>query len=167
MKVRPTKREDLPAVMPIFDQARAYMRAQGNMQQWSNGYPAESVVLEDIEQGHSFVCETEEGEIVGTFALVSGDDYAHDTIDGAWLNDLPYCAIHRVASAGKARGIFRCCLDFSFKQCPNIRIDTFPDNMPMRRLLIQNGFTECGMLHSAAKLPRVAYHKCLIETYSR
>ena len=56
MEIRPTELKDLPLVMEIYDYARAFMRANGNATQWIDGYPSESFIRQEIEDGHSFVC---------------------------------------------------------------------------------------------------------------
>ena len=56
MNIRLTATEDIPAVMALYDGARQFMRAQGNADQWTNGYPAEKLVEQDIALGRSYVC---------------------------------------------------------------------------------------------------------------
>lgn len=67
MEIRSTEIKDLPLVMEIYDYARAFMRATGNTTQWIDGYPSEALICQEIEDGHSFVCTGEQGEILGTF----------------------------------------------------------------------------------------------------
>ena len=74
MEIRPTELKDLPLVMEIYDYARAFMRANGNATQWIDGYPSESFIRQEIEDGHSFVCTDEQGEILGTFCFILGED---------------------------------------------------------------------------------------------
>lgn len=69
MEIRSTEIKDLPLVMEIYDYARAFMRATGNTTQWIDGYPSEVLIRQEIEDGHSFVCIDEQGEILGTFVL--------------------------------------------------------------------------------------------------
>ena len=66
MEIRLTELKDLPLVMEIYDYARAFMRANGNATQWIDGYPSESFIRQEIEDGHSFVCTD---ELVGHFLL--------------------------------------------------------------------------------------------------
>ena len=99
MEIRPTELKDLPLVMEIYDYARAFMRANGNATQWIDGYPSESFIRQEIEDGHSFVCTDEQGEILGTFCFILGEDPTYLNIyEGAWLNDEPYGVIHRMAT---------------------------------------------------------------------
>jgi hypothetical protein len=73
-KIRPATYKDLPEIMPIYDIARDFMRSTGNEGQWINGYPTEKFITEEIEAGHSFICENSAGEIVGTFCFIIGED---------------------------------------------------------------------------------------------
>ena len=58
------------------------MLAQGNPNQWPDGYPPLSLLEADIAQGHSYVLEDETGQLVGTFALIGGEDPTYGQIDG-------------------------------------------------------------------------------------
>ena len=49
MEIRLTELKDLPLVMEIYDNARAFMRANGNATQWIDGYPSESFIRQEIE----------------------------------------------------------------------------------------------------------------------
>lgn len=60
MKIRVTELKDLPIVMNIYDYARAFMRANGNTTQWIDGYPSETLIRQEIEDAHSFVCTDEQ-----------------------------------------------------------------------------------------------------------
>ena len=51
MTIKPFTAEQIDAAMQIYDNARAYMRANGNLSQWSNGYPNKEVILQDIAAG--------------------------------------------------------------------------------------------------------------------
>ena len=74
MEIRPTEIKDLPLVMEIYDYARAFMRATGNTTQWIDGYPSEALIRREIEESHSFACIDEQGEILGTFCFILGED---------------------------------------------------------------------------------------------
>ena len=80
MEIRSTEIKDLPLVMEIYDYARAFMRATGNTTQWIDGYPSEALICQEIEDGHSFVCTGEQGEILGTFCFILGEDPTYQQI---------------------------------------------------------------------------------------
>ena len=80
MEIRSTEIKDLPLVMEIYDYARAFMCATGNTTQWIDGYPSEVLIRQEIEDGHSFVCIGEQGEILGTFCFILGEDPTYQQI---------------------------------------------------------------------------------------
>lgn len=158
--IRPAGLEDLPLVMEIYEYARAFMRANGNVTQWVNGYPSEELIRREIQDGHSFVCTNGDGEIVGTFCFILGDDPTYQQIyDGAWLNDEPYGVIHRMGTNGKRKGIAEACLNWSFQHSGNIRVDTHRDNLVMQHILEKNGFKRCGIIYVRDGTERIAYQK--------
>jgi len=160
MTIRPTTYTDLDALMAIFAHARTQMAADGNPTQWGNGYPTREQMENDIQRGVSYVIE-HEGIPCATFVFIIGDDPTYQYIeDGQWLdNTLPYGTIHRIASNGQQRGIFRTVLDWCRAQCSNIRIDTHQDNARMIHLIEQAGFTRCGIIYTHGHSPREAYQK--------
>lgn len=98
--IRKTLDTDIPAVMTIYDAARAFMRAHGNATQWPEGTPSAEQLAADIAAGGSYVCEVD-GRVVATFAFLPGPDECYDVIeDGQWRSDTPYAVLHRVASDG-------------------------------------------------------------------
>ena len=68
MEIRKAEFADLPRMMEIYAQAREYMRANGNPNQWINGYPSREKIREDIEAGESWLC-VEDGQILGVFCF--------------------------------------------------------------------------------------------------
>ncbi len=57
MEIRRAVETDLPALMDIYEEARQFMRAHGNQEQWSGGYPQKEILLADIAAGCLYVCE--------------------------------------------------------------------------------------------------------------
>lgn len=160
MHIRTAKWEELPRIEEIYAAARAFMREQGNPNQWKTHHPAHELIVGDIEAERLFVCE-EEGEILGVFYFAVGEDPTYRVIeDGAWLSDEPYGVIHRIAVAARGRGVAAFCFDHCFSICPNLRIDTHRDNLPMQRALEKNGFARCGIIYLENGEERVAYQKC-------
>ena len=159
MEIRKATLQDLPVILAIYDAARTYMRANGNLHQWNNGYPDEEVVRKDMAGGNCHIC-VEDGQIIGVFALFKGPDSTYAKIyDGCWLNDDPYVVIHRIAVSAHRKGIASQCFAFALQQCANLRIDTHEDNIPMQNSLAKNGFTRCGIIYLANGDPRIAYQK--------
>ena len=68
---------DLDKIMPVMDAAKGIMRSDGNMNQWSDGYPSSEAILADINRKGGFVME-DCGKIVGYFAfLPSPERFQH------------------------------------------------------------------------------------------
>jgi RimJ/RimL family protein N-acetyltransferase len=151
---------DLNDILDIYALARSFMKQAGNPTQWEDHYPPSDRVEQDIVQGISYVYERD-GRVQAVFVMIPGDDPDYAVIKGAWLNDLPYCAIHRVASRGEERGVAAQCLLWALEQCGNIRIDTHADNRPMQRVLEKLGFARCGQIWLPNGSPRVAFQKAL------
>ena len=160
MTIRKSRPSDWDELMAIYARARRFMKETGNPHQWKDSDPAEEVVRRDIELGHGYVCEVD-GRIQCVFAFIPGEDPTYQVIHGAWLNDKPYHAVHRVASRGEVPGIASQCLQWCLEQCGNVRIDTHDDNRPMQRVLEKNGFTCCGRVRMESGDPRIAYQKTI------
>ena len=128
MEIRKTKPEEAAHVMRLYENARSFMAAHGNPSQWGTSYPQEDLILRDISAGNSYVCE-EYGNIIAVFYYKEGDDPTYARIfSGQWLNELPYGAVHRITSDGTVKGTAGFCLDWAFRQCGNLKIDTHKDN---------------------------------------
>ena len=53
--IRKATYADLDSLMKVFENARAIMRASGNLNQWNDGYPSETIVRNDITNGNCYV----------------------------------------------------------------------------------------------------------------
>lgn len=165
MNIRRATYDDIPRIMEICGQARSIMRSDGNMTQWTGGYPSEAVIKADIDGCVGYVMEedeeTEDCRLDGYFAFIPGIEKTYLTIeDGQWLDDSkPYCTIHRLASTTTSHGIAATCFEWCWSQCRNLRIDTHSDNRIMRHCIEKFGFTYCGIIHLQNGDPRLAYQK--------
>ena len=159
MLIRKTTVEDIPRRQEIFDIGRAYQKANGNLNQWKEGYPGQAALDFDIQQGTGYVVE-HEGRIVGTFALIPGEDPTYGYIeDGEWKSNEPYCAIHRVASDGSVKGLGDFILQWCIQKAGHVRIDTHKDNKTMQHVIKKNGFEYCGVIYLADGSPRIAFER--------
>lgn len=96
---------DLPAIISIISDAKAYLKEQ-NINQWQSGYPFDSDIEMDIKDGISYVLIID-GKVAGTAAIHQGLDRNYLEIqDGEWVNGTfaKYTAIHRIALSGAFRG---------------------------------------------------------------
>jgi len=159
MYIRKTETTDLDDVMRIYEDARKFMKENGNPHQWKDNYPDKELIIKDIEEGKSYVC-IDDGDIAGVFFFSIGPDPTYLNIyQGNWLNDEPYGVIHRIASSNRKKGVATFCLNWCFDKWPNIRIDTHRDNIIMQNFLIKNGFTQCGIIYLEDGDERLAYQK--------
>lgn len=156
--IRNARPNDWDDIMEIYAIARGFMKITGNPTQWGDTFPPEDTVREDIRLQQNYVVELD-GRVQAVFALIPGIDPTYVVIEGAWLNDEPYAAVHRVASRGEVKGLTDLILNWALEQYDNIRIDTHDDNVPMQRAILRNGFTPCGRVWMEDGSPRIAYHK--------
>ena len=157
MKIRKAEIKDLSDILRIYAYARAFMKENGNPDQWGNVYPSLEMVREDIEKGICYVC-AEEKHIVGVFVFFKGEDPTYQVIEkGSWHGNQPYGVIHRVASDGTVRGVAEACFTFCKNQIGHLRIDTHKDNIPMQKALEKNGFGRCGIIYTDDGSQRIAY----------
>ena len=145
----------LQEIEAIYERARSYMKDTGNATQWAGGYPSREIILSDIEWGNLYLVMGDGIEAV--FAFIDGPDPTYDYIEGEWLDSLPYCAVHRVASAGKTKGMITLIMDHCFSRCDSIKIDTHNDNLIMQHQLEKYGFKKCGTIYLENGDPRIAY----------
>lgn len=159
MEIRKTKIEELDAVMEIYAYARQFMADHGNPNQWKKTNPPRERVELDILEGKSHVC-VDKDEILGVFYFAKEVDPTYVTIyEGQWQNEREYAVVHRIASAGKAKGVGTFCMNWAYEQFPNVKIDTHRDNIVMQNMLKKNGFSYCGIIHLANGEERLAFQK--------
>lgn len=154
--IRRANKEDIKFIMPIYEAAKKKMRADGNLHQWSDKYPDEETLLNDITRNELYIAYDDEG-IYGVFMLSFSGEDTYKEIQGAWLNDEPYAVIHRIASLGNGKNLLKDAIDFTFEKTNNIRIDTHEDNNIMRTLLKKLGFIYTGIIHLKDGDERRAY----------
>lgn len=165
MEIRHSSEDDFLSIMNIYDYARHFMGDHGNPNQWGpTNWPPKALIHDDIAARKSYVC-IHENEIVGTFFYDFGTDIEpayHIIEDGAWLCTEPYGVVHRIAGNGSVKGIGSFCIEWAFRQCGHLRIDTHGDNKVMQNLLSKQGFIHCGTIYVPEdKYPRLAYEKIL------
>ena len=158
MEIRIATINDLEEVLSIYEYARSFMAENGNPTQWKKNYPPIETVKKDIADGKLHLC-MEEDKIACVFYYNMGIDPTYNVIDGAWLNDKSYGVVHRVASAKGTKGAASFSLNWAYKQCKNLKIDTHENNIPMQNLLKKLGFVHCGTITLTNGEPRWAYQK--------
>ena len=94
--LRKTKIEELEQVMKIIEDGSTFLKEQG-INQWKHGEPSRETIINDINEGISYVFE-KSGKIVATAMLITFDgDY--ENYPTLWSKNSSYLAIHRLATA--------------------------------------------------------------------
>ena len=153
------KEADLPRILEIYDIAKAYMRANGNPNQWNGAYPDLETLRTDIEKQRLYVYK-KDGRIHGVFMLLLEEEPTYAYIEGgSWREETPYGTIHRLSGDGEVKGLFAKCVAFCEKKVPYLRADTHFDNHTMQHLLEKNSFERRGIIYLKNGDPRIAYQK--------
>ncbi|MBR6993517.1 MAG: hypothetical protein IKH85_05495 [Methanobrevibacter sp.] len=157
MNIRKAVAGDLSKIMSIYKISQDFMIESGNPNQWGHFYPSEDLIRQDIKKEVCHVISDDE-DIHAVFALFNGSEPTYEYIEnGEWLNDDEYVTVHRIASDGKLRGIFKFTIDYCKSISDNIRIDTHNNNLIMQKQIEKNGFEKCGTIYVADGSPRIAY----------
>ena len=167
LKLRKTLESDLDVIMGFVRDAQSYLQ-YNNVEQWQNNYPNESVFMQDIAKGESYIVENN-GEVLGTIAASFSPEPTYEKIfDGEWLTNSNYVVLHRITVDSKYKGtglaafMFECikniCLD---KNVFSIKVDTHKNNSAMTSCLKKNGFIYCGVIYLHCGSERVAFEKVL------
>ena len=163
--IRHASEEDYERILEIYARARDFMRETGNPRQWNTKWPPAELVQEDITFARNYVCVVD-GIVQAVFVYIQGVDIdpTYRKIEsGYWMDgDKPveYGVVHRIASSGEVKGVGKYCINWAFKQCGHLRIDTHGDNTVMRNLLMELGFEERGIIYVVEDNdPRIAYEK--------
>jgi len=159
--IRQTEEKDVEVVLRIYGMARRTMLESGNPLQWpmDGDYPGPEELREDMRRGASYVIEYE-GCVIGTFALVPGEEPSYANItDGHWPDEDAgaYCTIHRLAGNPAYSGIAGCCFDWCKRQSASLRSDTHRDNRIMQHAFEAAGFVRCGIIFLKNGSERTAY----------
>ena len=147
---------DLDEILSIYERARKFMRENGNPNQWKKVHPPKESLIENINDQILYVLKND-GIIDGVFLFDKGPDPTYEYIKGAWLNERDYYVIHRIASSGRTRGVFKDCFEYCLNFTDNIKMDTHADNKIMQKALEKLGFLHCGTIYVPNYGPMRAY----------
>lgn len=163
---------DLPRIMAIVGQAQAFLAANG-VNQWQDGYPDETVMRGDIGAKNAYVLEVD-GKICAIAAILFEDEPTYAAIyEGTWSTPEPYACIHRMAVDASCRGqgiadqmLRKVEESVRARGVESIRVDTHRDNHAMQRVLMRNGYKQCGVIYLARSkdknTERLALEKLLV-----
>lgn len=157
MTIRLATEKDIPNMRKIFNAARDYQLKTG-FTQWAEGYPAQELILKDIEKEAAYVYLNEADEIIGVLSVFTEPDPTYTYIEGEWLNEQPYATIHRIATAQNEKGVGQYLMRWVQEQHANIRIDTHKENKPMKHILDKLGYFYTGVIYIENGEARDAFH---------
>ena len=153
--LRKTKKDELEFVMMIIEEGREFLKEQG-VNQWQHGSPSRDMIINDINEGISYIYE-KSGKLVATAMLTTFDE-DYENYPTFWSENFSYLAIHRLATAKQFRnqGIMREFMEaiHFFAKSQNIkflRIDTHFDNKIMKKFLSNLGFEKRGIIKLSIK----------------
>ena len=151
MEFKLAQAEHLDALWRITEEGKAQLRRLG-LDQWQRGYPAREDWVRDVAAGRIWMA-VEQDEILGAFLFQTTPDESYSEIEGAWLSDAPYAAIHRVcvSDASKGKGVAGRMFQKGFEMArelglSSVRIDTHEGNLPMQQALKKADFHYCGVI---------------------
>lgn len=167
MHIRRADIQDVQEILDVIEDGRHSLHAQ-HIDQWQNGYPAETDIINDIKEEGGYVI-VEQESIAGYCFIQEMQDPCYRVIEnGRWLNENPYIVLHRtcILTSYKGKG----CASLFVKQgeilaaekkIHNLRADTHENNYAMRHMLEGNGFMACGTVYMKDHSPRIGYQKIL------
>lgn len=170
-QIRKALLSDLPEILPIIDEAKAYLR-ENHVDQWQDGFPNPTTLTSDINNLYSFIIEA--GGHTAGFLVISLEPELpyHHPVEGSLKLEGKYATIHRTAFSNKYRGLglskkmFAFAYDFARENdCSIIRIDTHKDNKTMQHILEREGFEYCCLVQlppeDNLRMRRIVFEKAL------
>ncbi|MFC4403866.1 GNAT family N-acetyltransferase [Gracilibacillus xinjiangensis] len=152
---RKAQSADTEAIMKILNDGIAYLKEQG-LPQWQDGHgPDRENIKDDMINGYAYVM-IDDGKIVGYGTLVPGPEEAYENMtEGKWQGESHrYIAVHRIAVdvTVRGKGLAKILLHDLIVLARNleykdIRIDTYPKNFIMEKVIYAAGFIYRGMTH--------------------
>ena len=152
--IRLAQINDLDEIMCMIFEGRKHIQTY-NIPQWINGYPSVDTITQDINNNRGYVL-IDNDEIIGYFVVLKHDP-CYDNIDGKWIDDSDYVAIHRTVTKYFNKGLGSKMFDEIKKYYDHIRVDTHEGNISMNKCLLKNNFKYCGVIHLEDGSPRNAY----------
>lgn len=146
----------------IINKARQQMIDSG-LHQWSEGYPSEDDILNDINNGVARVLAIGNKIAVYGAVILNGEPH-YDMLQGKWQTNGNYYVIHRFATLpefqreGLAQTFIKRVKGLcEVERVPSIKLDTHIKNFKMVNLLSSMGFCYCGVVDYGTRGIRVAF----------
>lgn len=156
--IRQATLKDLPAIDALAVKTIQAMHVEG-LFQWTLDYPREPHFAIDIEHSVCFVY-VQHNEILGVMSVMREREESYREIQ--WMRSKSL-VVHRlmVDPSTRRQGIAKSLILFAYelvadKELESLKIDTHPNNLPMRQLLKSLHFVELDFLHG---IHRIAYER--------
>jgi len=169
MKTRLSTSDDIPNILLIIEDAKAYLASQ-KIDQWQKGYPNTEQVKNDIKNGESYVVVSDDNVVMATSMFTINKEPTYKVIAGNWLVDEKYIygVIHRMAikkefrKFGLATFMFHeFHLQLLEKKIQSLKIDTHEENIGMQSLIKKLGYQYCGIIYTGYGDKRWAFEKVI------
>ena len=157
-QIRKAESRDFEKILALYENARTFMAAHGNPDQWGKTEPSEKLLSSYLQEEVLYILENA-GGLHGAFMFKIFEDPTYQIIEkGQWRSRTPYGVIHSVAGDGSG-GILAAAVSFAETRIRHLRMDTHEKNLPMQKALIRQGFSYCGIIYTAQGEARLAYEK--------
>lgn len=156
---------DIPQIWKILQQAILRRKNDGSSQ-WQDGYPNQTVIQNDIDNGNGYVL-MDGSIIIGYTAIIFNDEPAYEDLKGTWLTNGDFAVVHRLAISDTyiGKGLAQKIMHFTEEVAIqnnifSIKVDTNFDNIPMLKIFEKLDYTYCGEVFFRGS-PRKAFEKKL------
>ncbi len=146
---RKANHNDAAAIWTILQHAILRRKNEGSTQ-WQDGYPNLNSVENDI-LNHSGYVLVQDNIIIGYTAIYINNEPAYEKIQGKWLTNNDFVAVHRIAigESQNGKGLAKMILKYVEKlalekKIYSIKADTNYDNLPMLKVFESMGYQYCG-----------------------
>lgn len=161
--IKKAAREDLPAIVDLFQRVITGMRTQG-IDQWDEIYPGLDTHRQDIASGSQYICLLQ-GTLAAAFVL--NRDYDPQYAQGKWRYDVPFAVVHRLCVDPELQGLglgkkTMLSIEGLVKEqgIVSIRLDAFSQNPAALKLYEALGFERAGTINFS-KGSLILYEKLL------
>ncbi len=155
---------DISAIVALLDEGKRFLREQ-EIPQWQTEDFA-LLTKEAVERGEQYLVR--DGERVVGVCVVQSYERDYEQIEGSWLTDGRYFAVHRVTVSAEYRGkgvpsfIYSALVDLArARKVGSLRADTHEKNLRMQRVFAKNGFLPCGVVTIASGEKFLAFERVI------
>lgn len=149
--IRRAEINDIDKILSIVRNAQLSLRELG-IDQWQDGYPNRSTIIQDIERGVGYVVINNDNAVIGYGAIVLSGEEAYKQIpDAQWSKVGDYVVVHRICVDREARrrGVAIEIMSYAATMARNagyeiFRIDTHKGNIRMLSMLKKLEFKSIG-----------------------